>query len=60
MNHHERMPVSKLRYEVEDRVAFITHRNCYRCHSVNPDGTPALPPQVLPVHPAAAPPTPAH
>lgn len=43
-----------------DRVAFITHRNCYRCHSVNPDGTPALPPQVLPVHPAAAPPTPAH
>lgn len=35
-----------------DRVAFITHRNCYRCHSVNPDGTPALPPAVLPVHPA--------
>lgn len=38
-----------------DRVAFITHRNCYRCHSVNPDGTPALPPAVLPVHPAAPP-----
>ncbi|HJV25516.1 MAG TPA: c(7)-type cytochrome triheme domain-containing protein [Aromatoleum sp.] len=36
-----------------DRVAFITHRNCYRCHSVNPDGTPALPPPVLPVHPAS-------
>ncbi|WP_246264349.1 c(7)-type cytochrome triheme domain-containing protein [Aromatoleum toluvorans] len=42
-----------------DRVAFITHRNCYRCHSVNRDGTPAQPPAVLPVHPAA-PPTPAH
>lgn len=38
-----------------DRVAFITHRNCYRCHSVNPDGSPALPPPVLPVHPAANP-----
>lgn len=38
-----------------DRVAFITHRNCYRCHSVNPDGSPALPPSVLPVHPASQP-----
>jgi len=38
-----------------DRVAFVTHRNCYRCHSVNPDGTPALPPPALPVHPAASP-----
>jgi c(7)-type cytochrome triheme protein len=27
-----------------DRVAFVTHRNCYRCHSINPDGTPARAP----------------
>ena len=38
-----------------DRVAFVTHRNCYRCHSVNPDGSPALPPAALPVHPASLP-----